>query len=321
MNRSLSGIKPTGEIHIGNYFGAISQFVDHQSTGFDNFVFVANYHAMTNRLDAEALRRETFSLVRAYLACGLDPKKTTLFLQSDVPLLGELTWIFNCLISMSKLERAHAYKDSVAKDSGATVALFDYPVLMAADILMYSSDVVPVGKDQKQHVEYARDLAEKFNREFGELFTVPEPVILDEVAVVPGIDGQKMSKSYGNTIGLFEPANSLKKKVMSIVTDSLGVEEVKDPNACKVFALHKLFSSDEEIADLESKYRAGGFGYGDSKKLLLEKMESFIAPLRERYEAISDEEVVAVLKDGAVKARDVSEEMMKRVRKMTGLSL
>jgi len=316
--KSLSGVKPTGQIHIGNYFGAIKQFVDHQDE-FENIKFVANYHAMTDRLDAEALHRESLDVTRAYLACGLDPKKTLLFLQSDVPLLGELTWILNCLMSMSQLQRAHAFKAAVDEKKVVTVGLFDYPVLMAADILMYGSNVVPVGQDQKQHVEYARDLAEKFNHVFGETFVVPEPFILDEVAVVPGIDGKKMSKSYGNTISLFEEEKSLEKKVMSIVTDSKGVDEPKNPDEDLVFAYHKLFSDEKTLKKIEEGYRKGGLGYGESKKMLVKSMEKFISPLREKFASISDEEVKKVLADGGKRAEKMSREMMKKVKKTCGL--
>ena len=317
--RSLSGVKPTGQIHIGNYFGAIKRFVEHQDV-YENFKFVANYHAMTDRLDAKMLRKESFDVVRAYLACGLDPTKTVLFLQSDVPLLGELTWILNCLMQMSQLQRAHAFKAAIDAKKSITVGLFDYPVLMAADILMYGSHVVPVGQDQKQHVEYARDLAEKFNEVFGETFVIPEPLIQDEVAVVLGIDGRKMSKSYGNTISLFEDAATLKKKVMAIMTDSKDVAERKNPEQDLVFAFHKLFAGNK-LPKIEKGYREGGLSYRDSKEMLFEFMEEFIAPLREKFANISDDEVLAVLEDGGKKARKISEKMMVKVKTACGLLL
>jgi len=318
--RSLSGIKPTGRPHIGNYFGAIRQFVDHQDS-HENFVFVANYHALTTETNAEKLHENTLHVVKTYLACGLDPQKTTLFLQSAVPLVNELTWVLNCLMSMSQLQRAHAFKDAIDAGKTINVGLFDYPVLMAADILMYGSDVVPVGRDQKQHVEYARDLAEKYNRTYGDLFTVPESIILEEVEIIPGTDGRKMSKSYNNTIDLFEEPAALKKKVMGITTDSKEVDEPKNPDECNVFTYHKLFATEEELVDLRAQYEAGGFGYGDSKKLLLERMENFIAPLRERYNEITDDEVMEVLEEGGARARVLSEEVMEKVRRATGLVL
>lgn len=321
MQRSLSGIKPTGVLHLGNYFGAIQQFLEHQDS-YDNYVFIANYHALTKEgIGADELREQSLSITKAYMACGLDPARTTLFLQSDVPLLCEMTWILNCLMTMPKLERAHAYKDALAKEITPSVGLFDYPILMASDILMWGSSVVPVGQDQKQHVEFARDLAEKFNRTYdSDLLIVPEPVILDSVAVVPGIDGQKMSKSYSNTIGLFDEYSVLKKSVMSIVTDSKGVEESKDPDSCNVFALHRLFATEDELSDLRDKYLAGGFGYGDSKKLLLERVEAFVAPIRERYNAISDDEVYAVWSASREKVAAESVLMMDKMRKLCGLS-
>ena len=249
----LSGVKPTGKAHIGNYFGALRQFVDLQDT-YQSHIFVANYHALTTVRDAEKLRNYTLDIVLDYLAIGLDPQKTTIFLQSDVPEVTELAWIFNCITTMPYLSRAHAFKDAEAKSKEVNVGTFDYPLLMAADILIQDADVVPTGADQKQHIEIARDTAEKFNNMFGNTFKVPEPLILEKVKTVPGTDGRKMSKSYGNTIPLFGTDEEIKKTVMSIVTDSKTPAEPKDPETCNIFALHKLFSGDQ-IADLEKRYR------------------------------------------------------------------
>ena len=238
--RLLSGIKPSGILHIGNYFGAVKQFVDLQDT-HESFIFIADFHAITTVQNKEELSKNILNITMDYLACGLDPKKVCLFKQSDLPEVTELTWYFNCITTVPYLERATAYKDAKAKSKEANVGLFDYPILMAADILIQDADMVPVGSDQKQHVEYARDTAQKFNNAFGETFKLPEPLILKEVAVVPGIDGRKMSKSYGNTIPLFGTDEQIRKAIMSIVTDSKSPDEPKNPEECNIFAIHKLF--------------------------------------------------------------------------------
>jgi len=318
----LSGVKPTGELHVGNYFGAIKQFVDLQDE-YQSFIFIANYHALTSahlQKNPEKLDDYTFNLVVGYLAAGLDPEKTTLFLQSDVPEVTELTWVFNCLSTMPYLMRAHAFKDAEAKNKDINVGVFDYPLLMAADILMQDSDVVPVGADQKQHLEIARDIAEKFNNLYGETFKLPEPLILDETKTVPGIDGQKMSKSYNNTIPLFGTDEEIKKAVMSIVTDSKTPEDKKDPEEDNIFALHKLFSK-EQLPDLEKRYRDGGIGYKESKEILLENIITFIAPMRDRREALlaDKEHVMKILKNGGEIARSRAKEKMMEVKKKIGL--
>jgi len=317
----VSGVKPTGRAHIGNYFGAMRQFVDLQEK-HRSFVFIANYHALTTTQDKEALSRDSLDIALDYLAIGLDPEKTTLFLQSDVPEVTELAWVFNCITTMPYLSRAHAYKDAEAKKEEASVGTFDYPMLMAADILIQDAVVVPVGQDQKQHVEMARDTAEKFNRMFGETFTIPEPMILDDVKTVPGTDGRKMSKSYGNVIPLFGTEAEIKKAVMGIVTDSKTPEEPKDPKTCNVFALHKLFSDADELGALEKRYTDGGIGYKESKELLAEKIEKFVAPLRERREALAKdpEHVRQILKNGGGVARERARAKMEAVRSVTGLS-
>lgn len=316
----LSGIKPTGKLHIGNYFGAMKQFVEHQHD-FDAYIFVANYHALNAVSNREVLRRDTLDVVIDYLAVGLDPEKVTLYVQSDVPEVTELTVVFDTLITMPYLSRAHAFKDAEAKKKEINVGTFNYPVLMAADILMMDAKIVPVGQDQKQHVEYARDIAEKFNFTFGETFILPQEKILEHVAVVPGLDGQKMSKSYGNTIPLFAEKEEIKKLVMTIPTDSKSVEDKKNPEEDKVFALHKLFATKEDLAEIERRYREGGLGYKESKELLIESIDRFIAPLREKRKEIAADEdkVIAILRKGGEKARARAQAKMKIVRDRIGI--
>jgi tryptophanyl-tRNA synthetase len=317
----LSGVKPTGTAHIGNYFGAMRQFVEFQGE-YRQFIFVANYHALTSVSDGELLRKLTLDLVMDYLAIGVDPKKTTIFLQSDVPEVTELAWIFNTITTVPYLMRAHAYKDAEAKNKEVNVGLFDYPILMAADILMYGADVVPVGLDQKQHIEIARDTAQKFNRIFGEIFKVPEPMILEDMKTIPGTDGRKMSKSYGNVIGLFASDEEIKKAVMSIPTDSKGVDEPKDPATCKVFAFHELLQADN-LEEVRKRYLEGGIGYKEAKEILIDNLRAFIAPLRSRREEIArdPEMVLGILREGGEVARAQAKKMMKEVREKTGLSL
>lgn len=316
----LSGVKPTGTAHIGNYFGAMRQFTDRQDE-YRQYIFLANYHALTSVSDGAMLKKLTLELAIDYLAIGVDPKKTTMFLQSDVPEVTELAWIFNTLTTVPYLMRAHAFKDAEAKNHEVNVGLFDYPILMAADILMYGADVVPVGLDQKQHIEIARDTAQKFNRVFGETFKIPEPMILEEVKTVPGTDGRKMSKSYGNVIPLFGSNEEIRKAVMSIPTDSKGVDEPKDPSVCKVFALHELVSG-KDIENIRARYVSGGLGYKESKDILYENMRAFIEPMRTRREetAKDPEAVLKILKEGGEVARAVAIEKMKEVREKVGLT-
>lgn len=327
QKKLISGVKPTGRPHIGNYFGAMKQFVEHQDA-HQSFIFIADLHALTSIQNAKEMLQNTLDLAIDYLAIGLDPAKVVLFKQSDVPEHAELCWIFNCITTMPYLMRAHAFKDAEAKSKEINVGIFDYPILMSADILLYDIDVVPVGQDQKQHVEYARDIAEKFNRIFAEgkengVFKLPQPMILKEVAVVPGTDGQKMSKSYGNTIGLFAEHDEIKKGVMSIPTGSEKLGEPIDPDKCKVFALHKLFASEAELADLRTQYTSGKIGYKGSKDILVERIETFIKPLREKRAQIAKDPAVvhATLKAGASTAKKIAEEKMKKVRKAIGTSL
>ena len=318
--RVLSGIQPSGKLHIGNYFGAIRQHIALQEENHC-FYFVANYHALTSINEREKLKEATFNVALDYLALGLDPKKATLFVQSDIPEVTELTWILSNMTPMGLLERAHSYKDKIDKGITPNHGLFAYPVLMAADILIYDSEVVPVGKDQKQHLEMTRDIAIKFNNTYGESLIVPEEYIMPDVAVVPGIDGQKMSKSYDNTIEMFCSNKEMKKRVMSIVTDSTPLEEPKDPDTNNVFALYKLFAGKTEIQEMREKFLAGGYGYGHAKKELLAKIVEFFGPARERREKLqADPDYVKdVLKSGAVVAREKAQEVMERVRSKSGL--
>ena len=321
----VSGVKPTGRPHIGNNFGAMKQFVDNQDE-FESYVFIADFHALTSVQNAKELAQDTLDVAIDYLAIGLDPKKVILYKQSDVPQVAELAWMFNCITTMPYLQRAHSFKDAEAKNHEINVGVFDYPLLMAADILLPGAHVVPVGADQKQHLEIARDTADKFNRTFGETFTLPEPLILKEVMTVPGTDGKKMSKSYGNTIGLFATDEEIKKGVMKIPTDSKGVDEVKDPDTCNVFALHKLFASANELSELRDRYTlsngANGIGYKEAKDLLIERIGAFIAPLRTKRDEIAKDPqgVIDILKEGGKVAHARIEKKMAEVREKVGLS-
>ena len=318
--RILSGIKPTGRPHIGNYFGMMRPAIEWQERG-EAYYFIADYHALTTVHDPKALREYSRGVALDFLACGLDPAKAVLFRQSDVPQVTELSWLLSCLTPMPMLENCHAYKDHLAKEKVPSHGLFAYPVLMAADILIYDSDIVPVGRDQKQHVEVTRDLAEKMNRTFGTVVKVPEASILPNVATVPGLDGQKMSKSYNNTIGLFEEEKALRKKIMGIVTDSTPVEAPKDPTNSSIVALYRLFASEADVALMEADFRAGGIGYGDFKKRLFAAVWEYFAPMRvRRAELEADPEYVnRVLREGAERAGSVARQTMQRVRTAMGL--
>jgi len=318
--RILSGIQPSGRPHLGNYFGAIRQYISLQA-GNEPFYFIASYHALTVVQDPPMLREYALGVALDFLALGLDPDQATLFAQQDVPEVTELTWILSCVTPMGMLERAVSYKDKIAQGLTPTHGLFAYPVLQAADILIYLADLVPVGQDQKQHIEMTRDIAGKFNQQFGEVFVIPEPYILDSTAVVPGTDGRKMSKSYGNEIGIFDEGKILKKKVMSIITDSTPVEASKDPAESTPFLLLRLLASPEETAEWEARYQAGGMGYGEVKKRLLELIEEYFAPFRERrFELAADPDyVMDVLAEGGRRARAVAQQVMHRVREATGL--
>ena len=319
----LSGVKPTGRPHIGNYFGAMKQFVDMQED-YNNMVFVADYHALNFIQDGEEMHKQIIDLTIDYLAIGLDPKKTLLYKQSDVPEHAELAWIFDTITTMPYLMRAHAYKDAEAKDKEISVGTFNYPMLMAADILLYDADVVPVGQDQKQHVEYARDTAQKFNYIFKkDVFKLPEAKIKESVAIVPGTDGQKMSKSYGNTIGLFATLDEITKAVMSIPTDSLPMSEKRNPEVDNVYKLHKLFSTDEELLDLKDRYENGKIGHKESKEILIKNIEAFIKPMRERRETLVNDTdyILDLLKEGGKRAKLKAERKMEEVREAIGVKL
>lgn len=318
--RVLSGIQPSGKLHLGNYFGMMKQCVDLQKKG-DVFVFIANYHALTTVSDPDRLRQDTKDVALDFLACGLDPEHTIFFRQSDVPEVQELTWLLSTVCPMGLLERCHSYKDKIAHGKEATHALFAYPVLMAADILLYQSDIVPVGKDQKQHLEVARDLAIKFNIKFGDTFKVPEPFIPEEVAIVPGTDGQKMSKSYGNTIELSASPKDIKAAIMSIVTDSTPLEDPKDPETCTVYNIYKLVATPEKVAEMAQNLRAGGYGYGHAKKALLESFTARFADFRERRAALEADPaaVEKILLDGAERARVEARKTLTLARKAVGL--
>lgn len=314
----LSGIKPTGQLHIGNYFGAIRQQVELFKSGdYTCFIMVADYHALNFIQDAAEMRKQSLELAAGYMAAGLDPEKVVLFKQSDVPAHTELTWIFDTITSMPYLMRAHAFKDAEAKGKDIVVGTFNYPMLMAADILLYDAAIVPVGQDQKQHIEYARDTAEKFNRLFAskgkEIFMLPEPHIMPEVAIVPGTDGQKMSKSYGNTIPLFASREEIIERVMGIVTDSSGDRPEN------VYAIHKLLKSE---AELETLYTEHHGKYKALKEALIEDLDAFIAPMRERYlELLKNPDLInQALEAGREQARTVTEKKMEVVRKAIGVS-
>jgi len=319
--RILSGIQPSGALHLGNYFGMMRPAIELQEKG-EAFYFIANYHSMTSLFDPAERRKNTLDVALDFLACGLDPKKSVFFKQSDVPEVTELTWLLSTVTPMGLLERAVSYKDKITKGIAASHGLFAYPVLMAADILIYDSNIVPVGRDQKQHVEMTRDIASKFNEQYGETFVIPEPQIRDEVAVVPGTDGQKMSKSYGNTIDIFGDEKALRKKVMSIVMDSRTPAEPKpDADKNNAIQLLKLVAPSEVAKDFGDRLRAGGLGYGDLKKALFEHYWNYFAKARkQRTELAANlDHVQQILRDGAAKARAKAQEVLKRARKAGGL--
>jgi tryptophanyl-tRNA synthetase len=320
--RILSGIQPSGTLHLGNYFGMMRPALELQDSGHECFYFIADYHALTTLPDPKELRERIRGVAVDFLACGLDPARTVLFRQSDVPQVQELTWVLSCLTPVGLLERCHSFKDKTARGIAANHGLFSYPVLMAADILIYRSNGVPVGKDQKQHLEVTRDLAIRFNNQYGEILTVPEALIREEVAVVPGTDGQKMSKSYGNTIEIFADEKPVRQKIMRIVTDSTPVEQPKDPARCSVFALARLLLNPDAAEALRQRYLAGGMGYGEAKKTLFEAYWEYFRPFRERRAAlIADPGYVdGVLRAGGERARAVAEATLAAVKQAIGLA-
>ena len=320
--RVLSGIQPSGKLHWGNYFGAIQQYIALQGNE-QSFYFIADLHALTTIRDAKLLTQNTWDAALDLLALGLDPAKAILFRQSDVPEATELMWLLITVTQMSLLEKCTSYKDKVTKGFSADAGLFTYPVLMAADILLYDSDVVPVGADQVQHIEVTRDIAQRFNSTYGgEHLHLPTASVLKEGAKVPGTDGDKMSKSYGNTIEIFEAEKPLRKKIMSIKTDSLPVEAPKDPETCSVFTLYKLFATPEQQSALAERYRAGGMGYGDAKQLLFEAALTYFAAARTKRQELAQnlDYVESILQEGAKRARAKGQEVLGRVRKACGLS-
>ncbi len=318
--RILTGIQPSGTPHLGNYFGAMRQVCELQDRG-ESFLFIADYHSLTTNPKAQDLRDRVTNLALDFIACGVDLDKTFFFRQSAVPEVCELSWILNTVTPVGLLERAHSYKDKIAKGFAPNNGLFSYPVLMAADILLYSANLVPVGKDQKQHLEITRDIAIKFNNEYGDILTIPEGYIPDQVAIVPGVDGQKMSKSYNNIIPLFGKEKEIKKQVMSIVTDCKGLEEPKDPENCNVVALFKLFASDAEVEEMKAKYRAGNYGYGHAKKELFDKMWAYFEPMRKKREELASnlDYVEEILRKNGERAREEAEKLLGKVRRAVGL--
>jgi tryptophanyl-tRNA synthetase len=318
--RILSGLTPSGAIHLGNYFGAVRQWIELQDKG-EAFYFIANYHALTSVRNAEVLSKNTFDVALDYLALGLDPERAVLWRQSDVHEVCELAWILTTVTPMGLLERCHAYKDKVAQGMSPDHGLFAYPVLMAADILLFDSDKVPVGEDQKQHIEVTRDIAIKFNMTYREVFKLPEEFIAPGVGRVPGVDGRKMSSSYGNDIKIFESPDKVRKKIMSIVTDSKGVDEAKDPEGNVIFELYKLMARPEQIEELAGRYRAGGMGYGHAKQALFDAFLEKFGPARERRAQLAQEpdKVEALLQRGAEKARAIARETMGKVRRAVGI--
>ena len=318
--RILSGIQPSGVLHIGNYFGMMRPAIALQAEG-EAFYFVADYHALTSLQNPAALRENSRRVALDFLACGLDPERAALFLQSDVPQVAELAWILSTVTPMGLLERCHSYKDKTARGVQASAGLFTYPVLMAADILIYDSDVVPVGKDQKQHLEVTRDIAVKINETFGEVFKLPEPRIQSSTETVPGLDGQKMSKSYGNTIDIFGDEKETRKRVMSIVTDSTPVDASKDPDASSIVQLFSLVAGESEVAAMRERFVRGGTGYGDFKKELFGALWEYFAPMRARRAEIlaQPDYIDDVLAAGAQRANQIADGVMCRVREAVGL--
>jgi len=319
--RYLTGIQPSGEIHLGNYLGAIKPIVDAQNDDNEVFIFIPNYHALTSVRDGELLRSATKNTIEVALASGLNKPNTTLYVQSQIPEIHELTWYLSCLVPVSDLERAHAFKDKILNGIVPNHGLMSYPVLMAADILMFHADIVPVGKDQKQHVEFARDWAIRFNNAYGETFVLPESQISEELGVLPGIDGRKMSKSYKNEIPIFDSEERIKKQIMKIVTDSTPPEDPKDPEKCLVFGFYKLVASPEEVAALAEKYRKGGIGYGEAKLMLFDAYMKQFGPLRAQKKYYEDhpEEVTAILETSYQKIRKEADACLNIVRKKVGI--
>lgn len=320
MKRILTGFQPSGILHVGNYFGAIRPMVELQDQG-EVFVFLADLHALTSVREGDRLRHYTREAAIDLLASGIDPERTLFWRQSDVAAHSELMWILTTVTPMGLLERCHAYKDKIARGFGASAGLFTYPVLQAADILLYDADVVPVGRDQKQHLEVTRDIAIKINEAYRPVFKLPEPQISDDIAIIPGVDGQKMSKSYGNTIDIFMEEKALRKRVMGIVTDSTPLEAPKDPEGSTIVALYRLVAGEDRVAAMEEEFRAGGVGYGHFKQRLFEAIWEYFAPVRARRQELLDDPgyVDEVLRQGAERAEAIAAGTLHRVREAVGL--
>jgi len=318
--RILSGVQPSGALHLGNYFGMMQSAIALQNQG-EAFYFIADYHAMTTVADPKLLQSNIHEIALGFLACGLDPEKAVFFRQSAVPEVHELAWMLSTVTPMGLLERCHSFKDKIARGFSPSHGLFAYPVLMAADILLYQANRVPVGKDQKQHLEVTRDIALKFNEQYGEVFAIPEPDIRDAVATVPGLDGQKMSKSYQNTLELFSEAKPFAKKVMGIKTDSTPVEAPKPTEDSTLLALYRLVAKPEGYQEYENSFRVGGKGYGDLKKELLVQLERFLAPFQEEYQKLKSDpkKVNEILHEGGVKARAVAQKTLEKARVAVGI--
>ena len=318
--RSLSGIKPTGIPHLGNYLGMIKPAIQLQQT-HETFYFIADYHALTTVREPARLQEHTHDLTAIFAALSMDFENNAFFRQSDIPEVTELTWILSCITAKGLMERAHAYKDASAREQEINMGLFCYPILMACDILIYDSNFVPVGQDQKQHLEITRDLAIRFNHMYGDTFVVPEEIIEEEVATIPGLDGRKMSKSYGNVIPLFAPEKQFRKAIMKITTDSKTVDESKDPETCSVFALYKCFAGKAEQEELAERYRKGGMGYGEAKQLCFEALNQELKEPREIYHEIRNDtdKLNGILEAGRDKARSVARQVTNRVREKVGL--
>ena len=319
--RVFTGIQPSGDLHLGNYFGSIKQMVDAQEQN-DTFAFIANYHAMTSLSNGERLRELTMQAAIDFLALGIDPDRSTFWVQSDVKEVLELYWVLSSFTPMGLLERAHSYKDKTARGIAANHSLFSYPVLMAADILLFAPDVIPVGKDQIQHVEIARDIAIKFNNEYGDIFKLPEYKVDENVATVPGIDGQKMSKSYGNTINIFGEEKQQLKTIKKIVTENVPLEAPKEYEECNVYNMAKLFLNENECVELQGRYKRGGEGHGHFKLYLHDVIWDYFKPYREKREYFQNnqDEVRKILEDGASKAKNVALETIEKVRSVTGIA-
>lgn len=319
--RVLSGIQPSGNLHIGNYFGMMKPMIDLQVEN-ELFCFLPNYHALTSQTDGVALRKNTIEAAADFLSLGMDPKQSVFWVQSDVPEVTELTWILGNVTSVGMLERAHSFKDKVSRGLSATHGLFSYPVLMTADILLFGTDIVPVGKDQQQHLEMARDIATRFNATYGETFVVPEALIAEDTGLIPGTDGQKMSKSYGNTLEIFGDKDALAKRVMGIVTDNTPPDEPKETGNSALFKVYSLFLDSDEKATLKERFHTPGLRYSDVKKELIDVIWEFFAPYRERRIGLYGDEsvVVNILKKGAEKARDVASPFLEKARQNTGLT-